>query len=206
MNIDINIGNEHILENFPNFDYANPKNPELLNFFNKNNITGDQQRAFVLYHVLDEIKRELNIGLDLGCGQWITPFCLGIDRYCGYHHPIYGGYYSPHLTWDCHKLPFNDSTFGFIVVNHIIEHLDEPVMAFKEWIRILKINGVIILIIPDTNYEPYEKWDSDHRQFFTPQTLKDEILDKFQNQIKTEVYNTFNNNFSINYVGRKING
>ena len=150
MNASIKLGNEHILKDFPGFNYRHPNHPILTDFWMENNIVGNQQRSFVIWSILQELEnRGHKVGVSIACGQVIEPFCIGIDKYCGDKHPIYGGKYAPHLTYDCHKLPFNDNMFGFVVANHAIEHMDNPVDAFKEWIRIIEPNGVLILIVPD---------------------------------------------------------
>lgn len=204
MKLDINLGNEHILKHFPNFEYWNCTEPERLDFF-KPNLVGDQQRAFILYHIIKEVEKNGEVGLNLGCGQIIDPFTLGIDKFCTDNHPIYGGRYWPHLTADCEKLPFNDSVFSFLVGMHIFEHMERPLETFKEWIRILKPNGALILVMPDANYEDKEHpWDIDHKIFYTPEMFKDLILEPCKDLMKTEVFNSLGNNFSFNFVGRKI--
>ncbi len=204
--LDINIGNEHILKHFPNFEYFNCTEPERLNFAKVDNLVGNQQRAFVLYHILREVKRTGGEGgLSLGCGQVIEPFTIGIDHYYGSKHPIYGGGYWPHLTAKCEKLPFNDNVFAFIVGSHIFEHMEKPLEAFKEWIRVLKPEGSLILVFPDANYESiFHPWDSDHKMFWTPEKFQDRILNSCEELIKTEIFNTFKNSFSMNYLGRKM--
>ncbi len=203
--IDINLGNEHILEHFPNFEYFNCT-VSRLNFFQPDNLVGDQQKAFILYHIIREVQHTGEAGITLGCGQSIEPFTIGIDHYYGNKHLIYGGGYYPHLTCKCEKLPFNDNTFSFAVAPHIFEHIEnKPLETFKEWIRILKPAGALILIIPDANYENKARpWDFDHKMFYTPAVFQTEILDFCKDLIKMEVFNTLKNCFSINYVGRKI--
>lgn len=204
MKIDINLGNEHILKHFPNFEYFNCTKPERLNFFKTDNLVGDQQRAFVLYHILEEVKRTGEAGISFGCGQVIENFTIGVDHYSGPAHPIYGGAYWPHLTAECEQLPFNDNTFAFAAASHIFEHTEKPLETFKEWVRILKPNGALILIMPDANYEDRtHPWDVDHKVFYTPEMFLKEILTPCEDLIKTEVFDSLRNNFSFNYVGRK---
>lgn len=205
MKIDINLGNDHILKHFPNFEYWNCTESERLDFFKADNLVGDQQRAFVLYHILKEVERTGEAGVSLGAGQVIESFTIGIDHYYGPKHPLYGGSYYPHLTCKCEKLPFNDNVFAFAVGSHIFEHMEKPFETFKEWIRILKSNGALILIIPDAKFEnPAQPWDFDHKMFYTPDMFKAKILNPCKDLIKTEVFDDLNNRFSFSYVGRKI--
>lgn len=205
MKIEINLNNEHILKHFPNFEYFNCTEPEHLDFFKADNLVGEQQRAFLLYYILKEVERTGEIGLSLGCGQVIEPLTIGIDHYYGNDHPIYHGGYYPHLTAKCENLPFNDNVFAFAVGSHIFEHMEKPLETFKEWIRILKPNGALILVMPDAKYEsPAQPWDFDHKMFWTPEMFKARILDLCKDLIKTEEFNSLKNKFSFNYVGRKL--
>ena len=57
----------------------------------------------------------------------------------------------------CH-LPFDDQTFDFIICNHVLEHIENDLQAIKELHRILKINGLLIAMVPldvrvDKTYE-----------------------------------------------------
>jgi len=203
MKLDINIGNEHILEHFPNFEYFNCTEPERLKISKTDNLVGSQQRAFVLYHIIQEVKKHGEIGISLGCGQVIEPWTIGADHYCGDNHFLYGGEYYPHLTSKCEKLPFNDATFAFVVAHHSFEHMEHPLETFKEWLRILKSGGALIMVVPDADYENKEHpWDKDHHIFFTPNSFR-HILEHYKDLIQTEVFNNFHNSFSFNYVGRK---
>jgi len=208
MKIEINIGNEHILKHFPNFEYFNCTEPERLNFFKTNNLAGDIQRCFIIWHCIQEMKRSGGIGLDIGCGQAISPWCLGYDRYSSdldYPHPEYGsGEYHPHLTGEGENLPFNNEIFCWIISHHSFEHMVHPLGTFKEWLRILKPGGALIMVMPDADYESKEyPWDKDHHIFFAPDSFKKNILDPCKDLIKTEVFNNLHNSFSFNYVGRK---
>jgi phosphatidylethanolamine/phosphatidyl-N-methylethanolamine N-methyltransferase len=46
------------------------------------------------------------------------------------------------------NLNFEDNTFDRVVATHILEHLYEPHLAIKEWMRVLKNNGTLSILIP----------------------------------------------------------
>lgn len=43
----------------------------------------------------------------------------------------------------------DDNLYDFIFASHTLEHIANPIKAIKEWIRITKDNGYIILILPE---------------------------------------------------------
>ena len=49
---------------------------------------------------------------------------------------------------DATKLTFEDQSFDRVIAAHVLEHLVNPVDALKEWMRVLKPNGVLTLVLP----------------------------------------------------------
>lgn len=45
-----------------------------------------------------------------------------------------------------------DGSLDFIVANHLIEHLDNPLLALENWCRKLKGGGRVFLAVPDQRY------------------------------------------------------
>jgi len=39
----------------------------------------------------------------------------------------------------------------FLIASHILEHIANPLLALKEWKRLIKSNGIILLILPWKN-------------------------------------------------------
>ena len=80
-------------------------------------------------------------GLDLGSGG--EPICdsaLQIDQ-----RPLPG----IHLVCDCQQLPFQTETFDYVYASHIIEDFVEWRDVLIEWVRVLKVGGKIIILVPD---------------------------------------------------------
>jgi SAM-dependent methyltransferase len=46
-----------------------------------------------------------------------------------------------------HALP--DGSQDFVIANHVLEHLSDPIGALKEWHRVLRSEGVLFLALPD---------------------------------------------------------
>jgi len=43
----------------------------------------------------------------------------------------------------------SDNSYDFIYASHTLEHVANPIKALKEWLRIIKNDGYIILVLPD---------------------------------------------------------
>ena len=52
-------------------------------------------------------------------------------------------------TASAQALPFPASSFGVVVIKHIIEHLPDPALALREINRVLEPGGVVILATPN---------------------------------------------------------
>ena len=46
----------------------------------------------------------------------------------------------------CSRLPFGDARFEVVYANFVVEHLDRPAAAFREWRRVLRPDGALILL------------------------------------------------------------
>ena len=62
----------------------------------------------------------------------------------------------------------NSNTYDFLLSSHMLEHTANPIKALKEWKRIIKDKGYLILIVPhkDGTFDdniPYNIKSSDTR-------------------------------------------
>jgi SAM-dependent methyltransferase len=53
---------------------------------------------------------------------------------------------------DAHSLAFRDSVFDQILCFEVLEHLDSPVRALKEFRRVLKDDGIVVITVPNVWY------------------------------------------------------
>lgn len=44
--------------------------------------------------------------------------------------------------------PYADGTKDFLIAHHVLEHIDDPVGAVVEWLRVLKDGGILFLSVP----------------------------------------------------------
>jgi len=65
--------------------------------------------------------------------------------------------------------------YDFILSSHNLEHIANPLKAIKEWLRVLKPNGYLLLVLPNKNFT------FDHKR---PITNFENILSDFENNIE----------------------
>lgn len=125
--------------------------------------------------------------LDIGCAAGRLPklaaengFCaVGLDRESSWlpHSHELARVYS--VAGDAHTLPFEAQIFDAINLNHVLEHLENPMVCLREAHRVLKGAGFLFVSVP--NHEgliPHltRKWagyaPSIHRWHFSPRSLQ----------------------------------
>ncbi|MBV1916148.1 MAG: class I SAM-dependent methyltransferase [Pseudomonadales bacterium] len=67
-----------------------------------------------------------------------------------------------------------DSSYDFILSSHCIEHIANPIKALEEWIRVLKQDGLLVLVVP------HKEGTFDHQR---PVTSFEHLIQDFENQI-----------------------
>jgi SAM-dependent methyltransferase len=64
-----------------------------------------------------------------------------------------------------------DQTYDFVHSSHCLEHLNDPYQGLKNWIRICKTGGHLIIMVPDEDLYEQKLWPSifnpDHKWSFT---------------------------------------
>lgn len=103
--------------------------------------------------------------LDVGCDdRWFTDMhkerCVGLD--------ING---KPDMRADMRALPLKSDVFSGIFCCHVIEHVENPLDVMKEFKRILKDGGKILLFVPHYKHSgAYAEYD--HKIFFSKESLR----------------------------------
>ena len=79
-------------------------------------------------------------------------------------------------AYDGKTLPFADNSQSYVYSSHVLEHIEDYMGTLREWYRVTKVGGHIIIVVPHQflyekkRYLP-SKWNGDHKHFFTPGTL-----------------------------------
>lgn len=87
---------------------------------------------------------------DVGCGDTINPLAQQntVLRYDS--NPEV----RPDVRCDIRKIPEDDNVFDMVIASHILEHLPikDAEKTLKEWLRILKPEGKLVVKVPDIRY------------------------------------------------------
>jgi SAM-dependent methyltransferase len=82
--------------------------------------------------------------------------------------------------YDGKTLPFPDASQDFVCASHCLEHIRDYWTALREWFRVLRDGGFLIVAVPHQFL--YEKrtrvpsrFNADHKRFYTPASLLREV-------------------------------
>jgi SAM-dependent methyltransferase len=121
------------------------------------------------------IKHDCNKVLDAGCGGgWLGKFKPARVRVYGIDSDPEkvktANKYENSVVGDIRSLPYRDKSFDGIFCHHVLEHLEEPKKAVKEFFRVLRKDGIVIAEVP-SKWDPNVCKDPTHKQFFTVESL-----------------------------------
>jgi SAM-dependent methyltransferase len=153
-------------------------------------------------------------GIDIGSGgDPVVPWAASVDLppkdYAHYHsnfdplHCIQFGGDAKNLHW------FRDGVFDFVYSSHLLEDFFEWEPVLREWIRVLKPGGNIVILVPDKTL-----WNDAIRRGQPPNCAHthesrvgelSEYMSKLGVQpIIDQLTNQHEGDYSILFVGRKI--
>ena len=103
--------------------------------------------------------------LDVGCGdKWIQRYCnadlwVGVDIRKG----------ACDVLADAEHLPFKDNSFDIVLAYSIIEHVKNPYLCMKEWLRVAK---ECVLLWTDYPLTWNAETDPTHLYCWSPKILR----------------------------------
>jgi ubiquinone/menaquinone biosynthesis C-methylase UbiE len=68
-----------------------------------------------------------------------TPFKQQEIKLCGETMPV-------DLVAPGDRLPLGDSKVDFVISSHVIEHFPDPIKTLREWHRVVKADGYLLLV------------------------------------------------------------
>jgi len=105
-------------------------------------------------------------GLDIGCGNSILKSKI-LPLQVKAFDQIFGDGDATYLKG------LEDESFDYVHSSHCLEHIEDLRTCIKNWWRVLKPNGYLLLLLPHRDL--YEKrkelpsrWNLDHKHFFLP--------------------------------------
>jgi ADP-heptose:LPS heptosyltransferase/predicted SAM-dependent methyltransferase len=119
-------------------------------------------------------------GLDLGCGaNKVWPHAIGVDNYAATQQ--FGQAMRPDVVSDCTRLQvFGSASMDWVYSSHLLEHIQDTAGALKEWWRVIKPGGYLVLYLPHKDFYPNvgtEGANPDHKHDFHPQDIVDLMKD-----------------------------
>lgn len=141
----------------------------------------DKYNLQCVRHIFDEVNKTISIDskvsvLEIGAGGgWnLLPF-INADA------EVLGMDYSPSLTQlgKRHGIPMKQGSvddiagqFDIIIVNHLLEHLSDPVSSLRKISQHLKTGGVVYIAVPNILNFGIGQLQNAHTYYFTPFTLE----------------------------------
>lgn len=133
-----------------------------------------KESAKIKYEIVQYTRGQ---GLDLGCGQDKTyDHFIGVDNG---HHAEFGWTIKPDVNVKtCEKLPFATQSMDFVFSSHLLEHIEHYEKALKEWFRVIKPGGHLVLYLPDDKLYPKvgtEGANPDHKHNLNQKKMVDSM-------------------------------
>lgn len=106
-------------------------------------------------------------GIDIGCGPWPLsyPNVETADK-----NPDF----KPTFCCSAMRIPVENNRYDFVYSSHTLEHMWFPRKTLKEWLRILKPGGFLILHLPHKYFYPNifdDGGNADHKNDFCPEII-----------------------------------
>jgi len=150
------------------------------------------QKEMLMYTVDSLIKPEISLNI----GGPPSEYCkksIAID--------VAG---KPHIRGRGESLPILSNSVDLIYSCHSLEHMENTRKTLREWIRVLKKNGILIVIVPILPYHVHGKTKALGERCYEEHTTE-EFKDIFEEIDKTTIlqFNTKQNKFDIEIILRK---
>ena len=112
-------------------------------------------------------------GLDIGAGDFrILPHAITVDDFS---HAQFGFTVRPDIKSSAEKLDmFSSNSMDFVYSSHTLEHIEKAEQALREWWRLVRIGGYMVLYLPHKEFYPnigQPGANPDHKHDFMPDDI-----------------------------------
>lgn len=126
----------------------------------------------------DIIRYTVGKGLDIGCGmEKVFPHAIGVDSNIDERLFNKRAVGADVVIEDAVNMPiFGSAFFDWVFSSHLLEHIEDHKKALKEWWRLVKPGGYLILYLPHKDLYPNigDPWGNpDHKHDF----VNDDIIE-----------------------------
>lgn len=146
--------------------------------------------------------------------KYADPFQSGIDIGCQ-HDPLNHTFRRWDLIFGDGDATFMegvpDGLFCTVYASHVLEHVNDPVTAVKNWYRITAPGGNLIILVPHRDL--YEKkkelpsnWNGDHKTFWLPEYAEPPCTRSFKGTILEAIPDANIISFEVLDAGYFANG
>lgn len=151
-------------------------NDELLDRQGVRKVGSETRKSYVVRERAGFFRRYLSGPdiLEIGFRGYVGPVVPIVDQAIGidFGYPGYDGL----------RLPFPDDSQDGVFSSHCLEHIDDYRTAIREWHRVTRVGGHIVIIVPhqylyEKKRAPPSRWMPDHKRFYTPSSLMREVED-----------------------------
>jgi len=148
------------------------KNKDYYEYLDNISWKGKLYREKFLYPTINNwiVGRALDVGCGLGLFLLNNNDAIGVDinehcvRHCAKILPDRVSL----MKED--QLPFGNNTFGSIILDNVLEHIDDSTMLMQEVVRVLYKGGRVIILVP--GHKGYLR-DPDHKRFYNFNSLQE---------------------------------
>jgi ADP-heptose:LPS heptosyltransferase len=124
----------------------------------------------IVWHVAKYLRGR---GLDIGAGDFrVLPHVITVDNM---HHAMFGFTNKPDIMSEAHDLAiFGDQSMDFVYSSHTLEHVEDYKGCLKEWWRLVKVGGYLVLYLPHKDFYPNigeNGANPDHKHDFLPDDI-----------------------------------
>lgn len=145
-------------------------------------------------------------GVDIGAGDFkILPHAISVDNM---NHAAFGFTHKPDIIADASNLDMLASaSMDWVYSSHTLEHVDNMKDTLKEWWRLVKQGGYLVMYLPHKDYYPnigQRGANPDHKRDFLPHEVVAEMPDGWD--LVSQQERNDDNEYSFLLVFKKLQG